>query len=127
MKALLLGTIACLMIATGFAAPNLGDNPPVTNLVTTTSFSVKVTSGSTALDGATVTVKQNGVVISSGTTMRGKAQVYVENGDKFTLEVVAAGHKAYSKEVASVTQSEVISVALVPLVGTSKGVVKPKK
>ena len=124
MKALLLGTLVCLMITTSFAAPNLGENPPVANLVTTTSFSVKVNSGSTALDGAKVSVIQNGVVISTGTTMRGKAQVYIENNEKFTLQVEANGHKKYTKEITAVTQSEVISVSLNALVISKKGIKK---
>ncbi|MFT7612504.1 MAG: hypothetical protein ACI9J3_001467 [Parvicellaceae bacterium] len=126
MKALILGTFACLMLISGIAAPNIHHAPPATKLVTTVSFSVKVNSGSTALDGAKVSILQDGVVVSTGTTMRGKAQVYIENDKDFTLQVTANGHKNYSKHITAVTQSEVITVALNKLVMSSKGV-KPRK
>ena len=125
-KALLTFVLACCFISTGFASNNPGDNPPVVELVRTVSFSVKVFSGTNSIDGAKVTILQDGVVISSGTTMRGKAQVYIENDKDFTLQVEANGYKKYSKQITAVAQSEVISVSLVKLVQNDKGI-KPRK
>jgi len=126
MKALILGTFACLLLVSGIAAPNVHHTPPASKMVATVSFSVVVNSGTSSIDGAKVSILQDGVVVSSGTTMRGKAQVYIENDKDFTLKVTAHGHKNYSKQITAVAQNEVVAVQMIKQVVSNKGV-KPRK
>lgn len=124
MKTLFLATIASFILTTGFASATDIVANPIMEKVTTISFSVKVAANSTALDGAKVSVIQNGNVISTGLSMRGKAQVYIENDQPFTLKVEKAGHKTFTKEIATVTQGETINVTLMPM---SRKEITPRK
>jgi hypothetical protein len=115
MKSLLLGIFASLLLSTSFASVTTDTGNNETELPVHISFTVVVTSGAATLDGATVSVIQNGNVVSTGTTMRGKANVYIENDQPFTLKVVAASHQTYSKEIGAISQNDQVKVPLVKL------------
>ena len=78
----------------------------------TTSFSVEVEHNSSPVSGAKVSVLQKQKLISSGTTIRGKARLYVDDVNGFLIEVEAEGFKLSTKQINTVSQGETIKVEL---------------
>ena len=78
----------------------------------TTSFSVEVEHNSSPVSGAKVSVLQKQKLISSGTTIRGKARLYVDDVNGFVIKVEADGFKLSTKQIKTITQGESIKIAL---------------
>jgi hypothetical protein len=78
----------------------------------TTSFSVEVEHNSSPVSGAKISVIQKQKLISSGTTIRGRARLYVDDVNGFLIEVEAEGFKLSTKPINTVTQGETIKVEL---------------
>ncbi len=110
MKTLVIAIVACMLTLPGSASEYSVSNEKSDLRVSTISFSVLVYNGDTPLDGAKVSVIQNGKEISSGVTMRGKAQLYIENEEPFTIKVEAKGFNAVKKEIKNVTSGEKITI-----------------
>ena len=77
-----------------------------------TSFSISVQHNNEPISGAAISILQNGKVISSSTTIRGKCKVYIENESAFIIKIVAQGYKTVNKEIQKITQNEVITIQI---------------
>ena len=116
MKKSILATLASFMLLlTSFAEPIVTKDQITIDKISTINFSVVVSSGGTTIDGAKVTVLQNGATVSSGTTMRGKAQVYIENKAPFQIRVEKKGYKTFKKDVPSVSSGQQMNVTLIAI------------
>ena len=82
---------------------------PTENII---SFSVSVENNNTPISGAIVNILQKDKVISTGTTIRGKCQVYIENSFKFTIKVESEGYSPVTKEIQKIDQSETITIQI---------------
>ena len=109
---LILFSVGLLQSAPMLAEHELTTSEPNTIIEVTTSFSVEVEHNSSPVSGAKVSVIQKQKLLSYGTTIRGKARLYVDDVNGFLIKVEAKGFKPSTKQINTVTQGETIKVKL---------------